>query len=301
MSRNNNTKTRSSVQQDGETSTREQDKMENDNVVEEYEKSEYEKMVEAKIARNQAYLRSLGFGGEKKKKKQPQQRRKRPSSASLMTGPRRRSARLSNNNNNNKDKKKKKRGKQVPQEDDDKSVASTTSETSSNEEDDDDDEDGFLSLPIRAAKRPRGGRRASDNNSATTPLVLSDEDRRFLSDAPVDLKRMERFLLRVPHGTHHRVTSLQNCKTVLRQVTKLVEGQAITYKHWADGVAFGPDRPVTLSTNFYDLKDEAYRFEQTHGADRGNGWLLLHPIEKLACFQAFELEQLKNKKETTDS
>ena len=78
----------------------------------------------------------------------------------------------------------------------------------------------------------------------------------------------------------------------MRQVRVLVSGKGIYYKHWDDGVACFKDRAITLATDFVKLWEEAREFENTHGRDRGNGWLLLHPITKLLCFQIYKVGQI---------
>lgn len=131
--------------------------------------------------------------------------------------------------------------------------------------------------------------------SSTTPRrkfvipELTDEQRRRLDDAKDWLDEFEDFLTRVPHGRNGKVISEQNCRSVMRQVRILVSGQGVTYKHWNDGTVCFKGRPVTLGTDFVELFEEAKAFENEHGKDKGNGWLMLHPITKLLCFQIYKV------------
>lgn len=42
---------------------------------------------------------------------------------------------------------------------------------------------------------------------------------------------------------------------------------------------------MTLRDNFKEMLLSAKRFEIEHGRDKGNGWLLQHPIKKLALYK----------------
>eukprot|EP00977_Amphora_coffeiformis_P015635 scaffold4599_cov219-Amphora_coffeaeformis.AAC.16 len=66
--------------------------------------------------------------------------------------------------------------------------------------------------------------------------------------------------------------SASNAKSVLRQVTKLALGQGIGYKQWPKDVIFGKDLQLNLTFDFDQLIQEARLYEETYGADKGNGW-----------------------------
>lgn len=78
-----------------------------------------------------------------------------------------------------------------------------------------------------------------------------------------------------------------NYRSVVRQVVKLVTGAGVAYARWNEGVIFAPQRRIHLSDDMDCLYDEAVEFEDMHGRDLGNGWLLRHPIRKLGNFQSF--------------
>ncbi|GAX23516.1 hypothetical protein FisN_14Hh310 [Fistulifera solaris] len=86
--------------------------------------------------------------------------------------------------------------------------------------------------------------------------------------------------------------STQNLKSVMRQVEKLVSGEGITYSQWDEGVYFAKNSRVQLSDDFDALYEQAVQFEDEHGRDRGNGWLLRHPIKKLQNFQRYRFASL---------
>jgi hypothetical protein len=52
---------------------------------------------------------------------------------------------------------------------------------------------------------------------------------------------------------------------------------------------------VSLKDDFNALYAEAQTFQNTHGHDRGNGWLLFHPIKKLKLLQEYKCTKGKGK------
>jgi hypothetical protein len=123
---------------------------------------------------------------------------------------------------------------------------------------------------------------------------LPPEDLQKLVDLPDWLEDLHHFLLHVPHGSGQRgtVCSHDNARSVMRQVYRLVSGQGVTYHHWPDGTIFLPKVCVTLDMNLNDIFDQAVDFEAAHGRDKGNGWLLRHPIRKLQLFQQYQLQKI---------
>lgn len=141
--------------------------------------------------------------------------------------------------------------------------------------DDLDDDEPDLSPP---PTRKRAHRTHADEHRA-----LLTPQQRSLLQGELDLADFENFL-RQMHGI-----SPDNCRQVLRQVRKLASGQGVRYESprygWPEGVVFMKDEPVMLDTNLEALRDQARDFEDNHGRDRGNGWLLNHPITKLMYYQ----------------
>jgi hypothetical protein len=121
--------------------------------------------------------------------------------------------------------------------------------------------------------------------------TLSDEDYEKLRSVPDWLEDMEEWLRTVPHGNGNKVVSRDNAASVMRQVTKLVSGVGITYHHWSEGTFFKRGKNIHLHTKMEELYDQAVEMEQKHGRDKGNGWLLKHPIRKMELYQEYRLEQ----------
>jgi len=119
---------------------------------------------------------------------------------------------------------------------------------------------------------------------------VSEEHRKELAKVSSFLEDMEHFLRNVPHGRGQKVVSRDNCRSVMGQVRKLVLGIPITYRHWKKGVEFYVEGGTHLGTDFEALLEQAKEFEAQHGRDRGNGWLLRHPIQKLSYFQEYTLK-----------
>ena len=122
------------------------------------------------------------------------------------------------------------------------------------------------------------------NQSESSQLTEQDRQRLRLSETWLD--DMTDYLTEVEK------LSPQNLRSVMRQVEKLVSGSGVTYQHWAPGVVFRCK--VTLQHDFHELHTQAADFESRHGKDRGHGWLLSHPIKKLANYQLYLIESQKN-------
>jgi len=118
-------------------------------------------------------------------------------------------------------------------------------------------------------------------------IELSEDQRATLSQCDNWLCEMESFLSSVPHGKMNRVCSSDNVRQVMKQVKLLVSGCGIGYRHWPSDVVFMKGNKVCLDEDFDILHDRAQCFENTHGHDLGNGWLLRHPIVKLKLFQEY--------------
>lgn len=118
-----------------------------------------------------------------------------------------------------------------------------------------------------------------------TPESLTEQDRQRIAQRyrgeMAWLQDMETYL-----AEHERV-SHRNLRTVMRQVGKLCTGAGVTYHHWPDGVVFAPHEKVDLSWDLEELFVRACTFEDEHGRDLGNGWLLRLPIRKMIHFQHF--------------
>ncbi|KAJ1450079.1 hypothetical protein M885DRAFT_533320 [Pelagophyceae sp. CCMP2097] len=136
-----------------------------------------------------------------------------------------------------------------------------------------------------ATTAPRPRKRAR----AAVPRPTDDELRCL---GAFDFAAFEAFLT-----TAHAI-SAANRRMVLRQCTRLVAGAGVDYaNNWADGIAFRKGEPVGLSSDISQIIEDARDFEDAHGRDRSNGWLLKHPLRKLLLFQAHALLQARDQAE----
>ena len=159
------------------------------------------------------------------------------------------------------------------------------------------DIDEAIAKQRRAAKRKATAKRTNGKGRTRLEKVaMTEEEKSKLASMRSFLEEMEEFLVEVPHGSGNKTVSRQNCRSVMKQVTKLVTGMPITYHHWDEGVEFRVENGVNLGTDFVALYDQAKTFEDTHGRDLGNGWLLRHPIMKLGLYQDYVLS--KTRKDT---
>ena len=113
------------------------------------------------------------------------------------------------------------------------------------------------------------------------------------------MKGLEHFLTHIPHGPRNKVSSPDNTKTVMRRVKQLASGKGIEYKHWKKNLRFNQGIFINIdTTNFDKLHGEAKLWEKKYGKDKGNGWLLQHPIKKLQLYQEyrrrFKMRKKKN-------
>ena len=125
----------------------------------------------------------------------------------------------------------------------------------------------------------RSSSRRSNRNKTSSKTTLSSPPT-WLDDFRYYLKEVDG-------------VSCSNESRVLSSVTKLATGQGIGYRHWPAHIVFAQDCSLdptlstssTTTTSLEEWYDLAIHYEATYGRDRGNGWLLLHPIQKLMQYQ----------------
>ena len=105
----------------------------------------------------------------------------------------------------------------------------------------------------------------------------------------------EYWLREIHVGPRGNPLSKQNWQSVMKQVRKLVAGDGITYCNWPAGKYFHRGTKFNLTHDFVALHREAKDFEATHGRDKGNGWLLQHPIKKLDLYKEY-IEKKRNER-----
>eukprot|EP00977_Amphora_coffeiformis_P010676 scaffold2510_cov169-Amphora_coffeaeformis.AAC.27 len=102
------------------------------------------------------------------------------------------------------------------------------------------------------------------------------------------LQKFQEFLV------YHNKISDQNVRNVMRQVTKLANGEGIHYDSpkygWKPHQIFQKGIKITPLSDFVELMELAQQAEDMWGRDHGNGWLLSHPLKKMLLFQQFCLQ-----------
>ena len=152
-------------------------------------------------------------------------------------------------------------------------------------------------VPVTPEKSQRSNtqqqkRSHSSNNGRNVKVKREPEFgsvRSNLDDPSNDEINMDEFSWWIRHihrGSNGGLISEANARSVLNRARDLVIGRGITYKNWPTGIMFHP-QTVTLKTNFMALLAQAKAFERQHGRDKGNGWLLQHPIKKLALYKEY--------------
>mmetsp|Transcript_4401 Transcript_4401/g.9774 ORF Transcript_4401/g.9774 Transcript_4401/m.9774 type:complete len:240 (-) Transcript_4401:156-875(-) len=85
-----------------------------------------------------------------------------------------------------------------------------------------------------------------------------------------------------------------NRRSVMRQITKLFNGQGIRYESkaygWPEGCYFMKETEIGPTDDILNLMEIGRQCENEWGEDHGNGWLLSHPLKKLYMFQQYYLE-----------
>lgn len=231
------------------------------------ELSEYELKRLERIAKNEAYLESIGLGSAKQKLKdmckKTKKNAKRSRRHTIKPGQERRSKRL----------KKMETNFVMLSYHDDDDIAAV------------DQDEQRLEGESYTAQRSRSRRYASFDRS---DFDLSEAEKRTLENGIIDenfLFKFKEFLL------YHDKISEPNCRNVMRQVTKLANGRGIRYESpkygWPEGCYFMPGEKVTPMSDIVQLMQDAQACEDKWGRDHGNGWLLSHPLKKLLIFQQF--------------
>ena len=250
------------------------------------ELSEYERLRQERIRKNEAYLASLGLLKPLKpvnKRPNATPTKKKPTMPPAVE---RRSKRLKTRQQPPSEKK----GEEdlimlSYRETDDRTLRAVKQsqpeeevvEIANRNNDDDDDSD----RPTRRS-RPIA-------ISIHDSMVLTEDEKQVLSHIDQNyLDKFREFLV------HHDKISVQNERNVMRQVTKLAHGEGIRYESpkygWPEGCYFLKGTKVTPLSDLVDLLQQAVDAENRWGQDRGNGWLLRHPLKKLLLFQQFCLQ-----------
>lgn len=243
----------------------------------EYELSEYEKLRLERIKRNQEKLAALGLdkpwfdaAAARKKKKTIIRQKKTPS-------PKARTERRSNRLSKSPETK----FYQLSHNFDEEVMVEQRASASSAKDEEVE--------PYQAEVSVRQVRRRVNLNR--DDYSVSEEDMKNLRgvmDVEIFLSKFREFL------RYQDKISDSNERSVMRQVRKLALGEGIRYESekygWPEGKYFRRGEKITLMHDIVELMDEAMECEAKWGRDRGNGWLLSHPLKKLLIFQMFCLK-----------
>ena len=101
----------------------------------------------------------------------------------------------------------------------------------------------------------------------------------------INLQEFEHWLRNVHRGSKGDPLSESNVRTTMNRVRDLISGRGVSYKNWPSSVRFCPTTKVDLTFDITELHQKAKNFEAIHGRDKGNGWLLQHPIKKLLLYK----------------
>jgi len=77
--------------------------------------------------------------------------------------------------------------------------------------------------------------------------------------------------------------SKSNVQRVMYTTRKLSSGHGVTHPQTHD--MFWKNKKVHLGLDFRQMLDDASEWVYNNGGDRGNGWLVEHPIKKLWVYQ----------------
>ena len=182
------------------------------------------------------------------------------------------------------------------------------------------EESGYLrwTNPAESEEKPSDGSTTAANTSSTTVRAVTPEKptRKRQADpaSPVVARKKIRvkmefgsvksniedptnneinpaefahWLGKIHRGQRGNPLSEANFKSVMNRVRDLASGDGISYGRWPAKVRFHKDQPFNLSVDFHAMLLEAKRYESRYGKDLGNGWLLSHPIKKVALFKEY--------------
>lgn len=142
-------------------------------------------------------------------------------------------------------------------------------------------------IMITEKKKTKGFKCDIPMNLSSLPLTKDEKSKieRKMKGDDEFLEKFEDYLTNVD------VISDPNRRSVLRQITKLVLGEGISYSRWPEGCIFLRDIKIGPTDDVLKLMDIGRECEEKWGKDLGNGWLLSHPLKKLYMFQQYHLQQ----------
>lgn len=151
-------------------------------------------------------------------------------------------------------------------------------------------EDAERRLVQKLARRRQG--ESSSTAKAVKRRNVSQLDSTPLSEATVEklnkvcnddwVEDMRRYF------ADHQGNSPNNVMRVMTVVERLAEGVGVVHPMTRD--RFWKKRKIHLGTDFRSMLDDASEWVYTNGGDRGNGWLIEHPVKKCLIYQRARVE-----------
>lgn len=119
--------------------------------------------------------------------------------------------------------------------------------------------------------------------AAVTPIGRATIEK--LTSVPSDdwVEDMQRYY------AEHVGNSVNNVQRVMVVVRKLAGG--IGVQHPATRESFKNNEKIHIGCNFRAMLDDASEWVYSNGGDRGNGWLIEHPVKKCLIYQIARVER----------
>jgi hypothetical protein len=145
-----------------------------------------------------------------------------------------------------------------------------------------------LFQPFPSSDRSANGPNGTNTTSVNTNPSSASNNNNNNNNSYDWIPKFHDFLINVPHGRNSKTVSAANARSVVRQVEKMVNGLGITYQHWPSGIVFARGETFNYrTTDLEALHRRAKGWELRYGRDKGNGWLLQHPIQKLQIYKEY--------------
>lgn len=163
------------------------------------------------------------------------------------------------------------------------------------------DDDESVAEPV--PKKPPPKRR---KKTKTSKFQITEDELEALEEHSIigddQHSGIEKYLREVETNSKGEGLSEKNVKSIMRQVKRFCSGEGTDYKNWPRGVKFLEGEEVHLGMDFENMLQAAKDFEDKYGKDKGNGWLLKHPIKKLGNYQKWVLEnEIRARKDEADA
>lgn len=134
-------------------------------------------------------------------------------------------------------------------------------------------------------KTKKAPKKKKQSDADAQPLEVTEEELQALEEHDI-VDGMDTWLEKVVK------VSTSNKRNIMGKVKKLCAGEGLHLSTWNDDIMFVSGYPVRLSMDFGEMLEDAKKYEDKYGEDKGHGWGLRHPIKKLHEYQKYVLEQV---------